>query len=354
MAKTALITGITGQDGAYLAKLLLDKGYRVYGAYRRLSTPNYWRLHYLDVFNRVSLIPADLTDLSSLYRAVNTAQPDEIYNLAAQSFVSLSFEQPIGDFLSTGLGVARLLEVVRATDPKIRFYQASTSELYGNGATGSLSEDTVFHPSSPYAAAKLYGYWITRYYREQHGIFACNGILFNHESPLRGLEFVTRKITNAVAKISLGLEKELKMGNINARRDWGYAPEFVAAMWLMLQQDRPDDYVVATGETHSVQEFIEKSFSAAGLDWHKYVSADSRFMRPIDVDCLRGDYGKAKKRLGWEPKVKFDELVDIMVNEDISRWKKWQKGEFFHWDALNYESEHNIILSRDNYKGKKQ
>ena len=354
MAKTALITGITGQDGAYLSRLLLDKGYRVYGTYRRLSTPNYWRLHYLDVFNRVSLIPADLTDLSSLYRAVNTAQPDEIFNLAAQSFVSLSFEQPIGDFLSTGLGVARLLEVVRTANPKIRFYQASTSELYGNGASGSLSEETVFHPSSPYAAAKLYGYWITRYYREHHGIFACNGILFNHESPVRGLEFVTRKITNAVAKISLGLEKELKMGNMSARRDWGYAPEFVNAMWLMLQQDQPDDYVVATDETHSVQEFIEKSFGAAGLDWQKYVSTDPRFMRPIDVNYLRGDYGRAKRKLGWEPKVKFAELVDIMVKEDIGRWKRWQKGEFFHWDALNYESEHNIILSRDSYKGRKE
>jgi len=353
MARTALVTGITGQDGAYLAQLLLDKGYRVYGTYRRLSTPNYWRLHYMGVFDKISLIPADLTDLSSLYRAVNTAQPDEIFNLAAQSFVSLSFEQPIGDFLSTGLGVARLLEVVRTTNPKIKFYQASTSELYGNGASGNQSEETVFHPSSPYAAAKLYGYWITRYYREYHGIFACNGILFNHESPLRGLEFVTRKITNTVAKISLGLEKELKMGNMTAKRDWGYAPEFVDAMWLMLQQETPGDYVVATNETHSVQEFIEKAFGVAGLKWEDYVSTDSRFLRPVDVGYLRGDYGRAKRRLGWEPKVKFDSLVDIMVNEDIGRWKKWQKGEFFHWDALNYESEHNIILSRDNYKGKK-
>ena len=353
MARTALITGITGQDGAYLAKLLLDKGYRVYGTYRRLSTPNYWRLHYLDVFNRVSLIPADLTDLSSLYRAVNTAQPDEVYNLAAQSFVSLSFEQPIADFLTTGLGVARMLEVIRTANPKIRFYQASTSELYGNGVSGSLSEETVFHPASPYAAAKLYGYWITRYYRERHGIFACNGILFNHESPLRGLEFVTRKITNAAAKISLGLEKELKMGNMSAQRDWGYAPEFVNAMWLMLQQEKPDDYVVATGETHSVQEFVERAFSAAGLDWQRYVSIDSRFLRPIDVSHLRGNYSRAKERLGWEPGVKFTVLVDIMVKEDMERWRRWQSGEFFHWDALNYESEHNIILSRDSYKGKK-
>lgn len=352
MAKIALVTGITGQDGAYLAKLLLDKGYRVYGTYRRLSTPNYWRLHYLDVFNKVSLIPADLTDLSSLYRAVNTAQPDEVFNLAAQSFVSLSFEQPIGDFLSTGLGVARMLEVIRTTNPKIRFYQASTSELYGNGASGRQSEDTVFHPSSPYAAAKLYGYWITRYYREHHGIFACNGILFNHESPLRGLEFVTRKITNTVAKIALGLEKELKMGNVMAKRDWGYAPEFVNAMWLMLQQDEADDYVVATDETHTVEEFLERAFNAAGLNWKDYVSTDSRFLRPIDVGYLRGDYSRANKKLGWQPEVKFTSLVDIMVNEDINRWKRWQKGEFFHWDALNYESEHNIILSRDSYKGK--
>lgn len=352
MAKTALITGITGQDGAYLAKLLLDKGYRVFGTYRRQSTPNFWRLHYLGVFERVNLIPADLTDLSSLYRAVETARPHEVYNLAAQSFVSLSFEQPIGDYLTTGLGVARLLEVVRTTDPSIRFYQASTSELYGNGAGGLQNEETVFHPSSPYAAAKLYGYWITRYYREQHGLFACNGILFNHESPLRGLEFVTRKITNTVAKIALGLEKELKMGNLQSKRDWGYAPEFVNAMWLMLQQDIPDDYVVATGEAHSVAEFVERAFAAAGLSWRDHVSTDSRFLRPIDVNYLCGDAGRANSRLGWTPEVKFDRLVDIMVQEDIERWRRWQKGEFFHWDALNYESEHNIILSRDTFKGK--
>ena len=352
MTRTALITGITGQDGAYLARLLLEKGYRVFGTYRRLSTPNYWRLHYLGVFDKISLIPADLTDLSSLYRAVETAQPDEVYNLAAQSFVSLSFEQPVGDFMTTGLGVARLLEVVRTTNRSIRFYQASTSELYGRGAGGMQNEQTVFHPSSPYAAAKLYGYWITRYYREHHGIFACNGILFNHESPLRGLEFVTRKITNTVAKIKLGLVKELVMGNLEARRDWGYAPEFVNAMWLMLQQDSPDDYVVATGEAHSVAEFVERAFQAAGLGWRDHVRTDSRFLRPIDVDYLCGDAGLARTRLGWRPMVKFDRLVEIMVQEDIERWQRWQRGEFFHWDALNYESEHNIILSRDRGYGR--
>ena len=213
-------------------------------------------------------------------------------------------------------------------------------------------ESCRFGPDDPYAAANLYGYWITRYYREHHGIFACNGILFNHESPLRGLEFVTRKITNAVAKISLGLEKELTLGNISVQRDWGFAPEYVNAMWLMLQQDRPDDYVIATGETHSVQEFIERSFSVAGLDWKRWVKTDSRFLRPIDVSYLRGDYSAAKQKLGWEPGVKFAELVELMVKEDLGRWERWQRGKLFPWDALNYESEHNIFLSTDNYKDK--
>jgi len=345
MSKTALITGITGQDGAYLAKFLLDKGYQVFGIYRRLSTPNFWRLQYLDIFDRVDLIPADLVDASSLIEAIKISQPDEIYHLAAQSFVGTSFEQPVGAGEITGLGVTRILEAIRETNRGIKFYQASTSELYGNGNTEPQRENTAFRPASPYAAAKLYGYWITRIYREGYGIFACNGILFNHESPLRGLEFVTRKISNAVAKIALGLEKELVLGNLEAKRDWGYAPEYVESMWLMLQQSEPDDYVISTNETHSVREFVEKAFAFVGLDWQKYTKTNEKFFRPLDVNYLQGDYSKAKEKLGWEPRTKFDQLVKIMVNEDLDRWERWLKGERFPWDAPSYPSE-NRILSR--------
>jgi len=341
--KKALITGITGQDGAYLAKLLLDKGYQVYGTYRRLSTPNFWRLQYLDVFDKVKLIPADLLDAPSINEAVKISEPDEIYNLAAQSFVGASFEQPVGAGEITGLGVTRILEVVRATNPKIKFYQASTSEMYGRGNVTAQTEDTPFHPSSPYAAAKLYSYWVTGVYREGYGMFACNGILFNHESPLRGMEFVTRKVTNCVAKISLKLETELRLGNLETMRDWGYAPEYVEAMWLIMQQDEPDDYVIATNETHSVQELVEKAFKLVGLEWQKYVKADDRFLRPLDVNYLKGDYSKAKQKLGWQPKVTFDKLIEVMVQEDVSRWQRWQNGERFPWDAPNYPSEANIL-----------
>lgn len=341
--KRALITGVTGQDGAYLAQFLLNKGYRVYGTYRRLSTPNFWRLQYLDIFDKVDLIPADLLDTSSIVEAVKVSQPDEIYHLAAQSFVFASFEQPVGAGEITGLGVTRILEVIREINPKIRFYQASTSELYGRGNTMPQTENTPFRPSSPYAAAKLYGHWVTRIYREGYGIFACNGILFNHESPLRGLEFVTRKISNAVAKIALGVDNELRLGNLEAKRDWGYAPEYVESMWLILQQDEPDDYVIATGETHSVREFVERAFTVAGLDWQKYTKVDERFLRPLDVDFLQGDYSKAREKLGWQPQVKFDKLVEIMVREDLSRWRRWLKGERFPWDAPNYPSEDRII-----------
>ncbi|TSA58123.1 GDP-mannose 4,6-dehydratase [bacterium] len=345
MAKRALITGTTGQDGAYLAKFLLDKGYEVFGTFRRLSTPNFWRLQYLDIFERVNLIPVDLIDAASLTEAIKVSEPDEVYHLAAQSFVGTSFEQPTGAGDITGLGVTRILEAVREINPEIKFYQASTSELYGNTSAGSQTEDTPFQPASPYAAAKLYGFSITRIYREGYGIFACNGVLFNHESPLRGLEFVTRKISNTVAKIALGMEKELKLGNLKAKRDWGYAPEYVESMWLMLQQDRPDDYVIATNEAHSVEEFLEKAFAIVNLDWGKYVKVDERFLRPLDVNFLQGDYSKARQKLGWEPKVKFDQLVEIMVKEDLERWERWQKGERFPWDAPNYPSE-NKILSR--------
>ena len=341
--KKALITGITGQDGAYLAKFLLGKGYQVFGTYRRLSTPNFWRLQYLDIFDKVTLIPVDLIDSASITEAVRISEPGEIYHLAAQSFVGTSFEQPVGAGEITGLGVIRILEAIRLLNPKIRFYQASTSELYGGGNTMSQTEDTPFQPASPYAAAKLYGYWVTSIYKKGYGIFACNGILFNHESPLRGLEFVTRKISNTVAKITLGLEKDLKLGNLEAKRDWGYAPEYVESMWLMLQEDEPDDYVIATGEAHSVKEFTEKGFAVAGLDWKKYVKEDKRFLRPLDVNYLQGDYSKAKRKLGWKPAVRFDELVEKMVKEDLSRWERWLKGERFPWDAPNYPNEANIL-----------
>lgn len=343
MVKAALITGITGQDGAYLAKFLLEKNYEVYGTYRRVSTPNFWRLQYLDIFEKVYLIPVDLVDTSSLVEAIKIAEPDEVYHLAAQSFVGASFEQPVGTGDITGLGVTRILEAVRQIDPSIKFYQASTSELYGRGHTRPLKEDDVFRPSSPYAAAKLYGYWLTRIYREAYNIFACNGILFNHESPLRGLEFVTRKISNGVAKIAHGIEKELRLGNLDAKRDWGYAPDYVESMWLMLQQKEPDDYVIATNESHSVREFVEKAFDIAGLDWQEYVKVDKRFLRPLDVNYLQGDYSKAEKKLGWKPRVKFDKLVKIMVEEDLKRWERWLNGEKFPWDAPNYPTEANIL-----------
>jgi len=341
--KKALITGITGQDGAYLAKLLLDKGYEVYGTYRRLSTPNFWRLQYLDIFQRVNLIPADLIDAASIVEAINISEPDEIYHLAAQSFVGASFEQPIGTGEITGLGVPRTLEAMRQVNAKIKFYQASTSELYGETQSAPQLEETPFCPRSPYSAAKLYGYWITRMYREAYGIFACNGILFNHESPLRGLEFVTRKISNSVAKIALGIAKEVRLGNLEAKRDWGYAPEYVESMWLMLQQDKPDDYVIATNEMHSVKEFAKAAFDMVNLDWQQYVKVDQRFFRPLDVNLLIGDYSKSKRKLGWEPKVKFDKLVEIMVKSDLDRWKAWLNGERFPWDAPNYPDEARIL-----------
>lgn len=341
--KRALITGVTGQDGAYLSKFLLDKGYEVYGTYRRLSTPNFWRLQHLGIFDKIALVPIELIDAGSIIESVKVSNPDEIYHLAAQSFVGASFEQPIATGKVTGLGVTKFLEAIRQFSPKAKFYQASTSELYGNGDAKAQDENTDFRPTSPYAAAKLYGYWITRIYREGYGIFASNGILFNHESPLRGLEFVTRKITNSVAKISLGMEKEIHLGNINAKRDWGYAPEYVESMWAMLQQKEPDDYVVATGETHTVEEFCKKAFEAAGLDWQNHVKVDKKYMRPLDTHYLCGDPSKARKKLGWSPKTRFDQLVKIMVNEDIIRWERWQKGERFPWDAPNYPHENKVV-----------
>lgn len=345
MTKRALITGVTGQDGAYLSQLLLAKGYDVYGAYRRSSTPNFWRLQYVGVFERINLIPVDLTDTSSILEAIGIANPDEVYNLAAQSYVAASFEQPIAGGDVTGLSVTRFLEALRFAKPDARYYQASSSEMFGSvGNSGRpLTEADLLRPLSPYAAAKLYGHSITRIYADAYQMFACAGILFNHESPIRGIEFVTRKISNAVAKIKMGLETHLVLGNMEAKRDWGYAPEYVEAMWLMLQQEKPMQLIVATGQAHSVREFVERAFDIVDLDWHDYVRTDKRFMRPLDVECSVGDSSKAKEQLGWSPKTDFSRLVQIMVEEEVNRWRRWLAGERFPWDAPNYPSEARIL-----------
>jgi len=349
----ALITGITGQDGSVLAKSLLGKGYQVFGTYRRLSTPNFWRLQYHGILPNVKLIPADLLDSTSLMDAVRSSEPDEIYNLAAQSFVGASFEQAIGAGEITGLGASRMLEAIRQTYPRIRFYQASTSELFGlSGLDAAIqNEETPFKPSSPYAVAKLFAYWTTCVYRESYDIFAVNGILFNHEGETRGLEFVTRKVTNAVAQIKLGLKDRLELGNLDAKRDWGYAPEYVESMQLMLRQDKPGDYVIATGETHSIREMCEVAFDWVGLDWEKYVVSSSKYTRPVDVKCLWGDASKAKRELGWEPKVRFKELIEKMVDADLDRWTRSAQGETFPWDANNYIEGADIVSSMGNRGG---
>ena len=341
--KRALITGVTGQDGAYLAKLLSEKGYEVFGTFRRLSTPNLWRLQALGVFEDIKLIPIELIDSASITEALIASRPHEVYHLAAQSFVGASFEQPVGTGDVTGLAVTRLLECIRHFDPEIRFYQASTSELYGSNSSVPQDEHTRFMPASPYAAAKLYGYWGTRIYREAYGMFTANGILFNHESPLRGLEFVTRKITNTLAKIKLGLEDHVTLGNLEAKRDWGYAPDYVECMWLMLQQEEPDDFVIATGESHTVREFFETACQALEMDTANILQTDPRFMRPLDVPLLQGNSAKAKKELGWEPNTTFHQLVKKMAKADYDRWSMWRSGKTFYWDALNYSSEMNII-----------
>jgi GDPmannose 4,6-dehydratase len=311
-----------------------------------VSSPNFWRLQHLGIFDKINLVPVELVDAASLVEAIRVSEPNEIYHLAAQSFVGASFEQPIGTGEVTGLGTTRVLEAIRQINPAIKFYQASTSEMFGNTPEKDkrvLTEDSAFTPASPYAAAKLYGYWITKIYRAGYGMFCTNGILFNHESPIRGLEFVTRKISNAVAKIALGFEKKVVLGNLNSKRDWGFAPEYVESMWLMLQAKEPGDFVIATNESHSVREFVEAAFDVAGLDWQEHVETDKRFMRPIDVGFLQGDFSKAKNLLGWEPRTKFKDLVKIMVREDMSRWERFRKGEHFPWDAANYPSESNII-----------
>lgn len=316
--KKALITGITGQDGSYLADLLLDKGYKVYGLVRRTSTPIMVNIEHIK--DQIELVSGDITDLSSLIRIIEQIQPDEVYNLAAQSFVGTSWEQPILTGNITGLAVANMLEAVRIAKPDARFYQASSSEMFGKVVETPQKETTPFYPRSPYGVAKLYGHWITVNYRESFNMYACSGILFNHESPRRGVEFVTRKITDAVAKIKLGLANELRLGNLDAKRDWGFAGDYVKAMWLMLQQDTPDDFVISTGETHTVQEFVEIAFSHVGLDWKDYVVIDEKFVRPAEVDLLLGDCTKAKEKLGWELEVSFEQLVKMMVDSDLEKY----------------------------------
>ncbi|MCI0764725.1 GDP-mannose 4,6-dehydratase [Bacillus sp. TL12] len=313
--KKALITGITGQDGSYLAELLISKGYQVYGLKRRTSTSNYSNIS--KILDKIELIPGDLSDLASLIHAVKIAEPDEVYNLAAQSFVGDSWTQSIYTSNVTALGVINMLEAVRLIKPDARFYQASSSEMFGKVTETPQTEQTPFYPRSPYGVAKVYGHWITVNYRESYNMFTCSGILFNHESPRRGLEFVTRKITDGVAKIKLGLQNELRLGNLDAKRDWGFAGDYVEAMWLMLQNENPDDYIVATGETRTVQEFVEIAFEYAGLNWKDYVVQDEKFMRPAEVDLLLGSPNKAKEQLNWKPKVSFKQLVTMMVDHDL-------------------------------------
>jgi GDPmannose 4,6-dehydratase len=316
----ALITGITGQDGAYLSEFLLARGYEVIGLVRRNSTPNLDRLEQLGVLDRITLVEGDLGDQLSLINAVKDLSPAEFYNLAAQSFVPESWKTPVQTGEVTGLGVTRCLEAIRLVDPSIRFYQASSSEMFGKVAEVPQRETTPFYPRSPYGVAKVYGYWITVNYRESYGIYACNGILFNHESPLRGPEFLPRKVTSAVARIALGLQDELRLGNLEARRDWGFAGDYVEAMWLMLQQDEPDDYVVSTDETHTVGELVDIAFRRAGIgDWEKHVVVDPALYRPAEVDLLKGDATKAQTKLGWKPRVGFQELVSMMVDADLDR-----------------------------------
>ena len=317
--KTALITGVTGQDGSYLAEFLLKKDYEVYGIVRRSSSSNFERIKHIQ--DDLKLLQGDLLDQNSLIEAIEGSCPDEVYNLGAQSFVPTSWNQPVltGEF--TALGVTRILEAIRLVNKKIRFYQASSSEMFGKVAEVPQNEQTVFYPRSPYGVAKLYAHWITVNYRESYDLLCCSGILFNHESPRRGLEFVTKKVSDAVARIKMGLSNELRMGNLDAKRDWGFAGDFVEAMWLMLQQDEPEDYVISTDEAHSVNELVEIAFDHAGLNWKDYIVVDSKFVRPAEVDLLLGDSAKARNKLKWQPKLGFKELVRMMVDYDIERYK---------------------------------
>jgi len=325
--KRALITGVTGQDGSYLSELLLTQGYEVHGVVRRSSTENFERI--ADLSGKIHLHQADLLDQLSIIDVIKATQPDEVYNLAAMSFVPTSWKQPVltGEF--TGIGVTRVLEAVKLLGrDKIKFYQASSSEMFGKVQEVPQSENTPFYPRSPYGVAKVYGHWITVNYRESYNMFCCSGILFNHESPRRGREFVTRKVTDGVARIKLGMAKTLKLGNLDAKRDWGFAGDYVRAMWLMLQQDKPDDYVVATGETHTVKRLVELAFGAVGLDWNKYVEIDPSLVRPAEVDLLIGDPTKAKTKLGWKPEVGFEQLVEMMVKSDLARLQGQSTPDF--------------------------
>ena len=318
--KTALITGISGMDGSHLADFLLEKGYKVYGMERRSSYVNNINTKHLE--DQITMLTGDMTDQNSLFRCLKESNPDEVYNLAAQSFVGESWNTPEQTSNVTGLGVLRVLEAIREFNPKIKFYQASSSEMFGRMVENPANENTPFYPRSPYGVSKLYGHWITKNYRESYDMYACSGILFNHESERRGIEFVTRKISDGVAKIKLGLSDHITLGNLDAERDWGYAPDYVEAMWLMLQQNTPDDYVIATGEKHSIRDFLKASFNYIGInDWESYVKQDARFMRPAEVDVLRGDYTKANKELNWTPKTSFNELVKIMVDNDLKLLK---------------------------------
>ena len=320
----ALITGITGQDGSYLAEFLLEKGYEIIGMVRRTSTTNFDRIKHIQ--DKITLVSGDLLDEISLINILREHHPDEVYNLAAQSFVPTSWKQPVFTGEVTALGVTRILDAIRTVDPSIKFYQASSSEMFGKVRETPQNENTPFYPRSPYGVAKVYGHWITVNYRESYGLFACSGILFNHGSPRRGLEFVERKVAHGAAKIKLGLARELRLGNLDAKRDWGFAGDYVKAMWLMLQQDKPDDYVVGTGETHSVRELCEVAFGYLGLDWRDYVVQDPKLFRPADVDLLVADASKARRVLGWEPTVTFEELIKMMVDADLEQLKREMQG----------------------------
>jgi GDPmannose 4,6-dehydratase len=322
MSKTALITGVTGQDGPYLAKLLLSKGYRVYGLVRRYSSPNFENLKFLGIDKEVELLTGDLLDDANLNHVIKSIRPNELYNLAAQSFVGISWDLSKFTTEVNAIGTLNLLNAVRAYSPETKFYQASTSEMFGNGSEAQQNEATPFHPRSPYGVSKLYGHCITRNFRESFSLFACSGILFNHESPLRGREFVTRKVSVGVAKIALGIEKKLCLGNLNARRDWGFAGDYVEAMWQMLQQEAADDFVIATGQQHSVGQLLERAFRCVGIsDWESFVETDPRFKRPAELHSLQGDYSKARATFGWEPRTSFGDLVDMMVEADLKRLK---------------------------------
>ena len=336
MKKRALITGVTGQDGSYLAEVLLEKGYTVFGILRRSSSPNYERIEHIR--DKLELIQGDLLDQNSLIEAVQYAKPDEVYNLAAQSFVPTSWNQPVltGEF--TALGATRMLEAIRVVNSKIKFYQASSSEMFGAVQEVPQNEKTPFYPKSPYGVAKVYGHYITVNYRESYGIFTCSGILFNHESPRRGLEFVTRKVSHGVAKIKLGLQKELKMGTLDSQRDWGYAKEYVEAMWLMLQQDEPGDYVIATGKAHTVRKLLQIAFSHVGLNWEDHVVIDEDLIRPAEVNRLLGDASKAREKLLWRPQVSFEELITMMVESDVKKLKdhNYVNGEYKRSEAVYF------------------